>query len=154
TPGGGNTQLQYNNAGAFGGLTNVAPGSVLTSQGTSTLPIFRTNPQIDVRDGFGGSGGVDCSGVADSTTALQGMINNAPDYSSFLFPAACKVKVSGATAITIDSRIGLQFEMAGRNGNSCLSSTNQGQIFYNQSYLSGNRVIYINRSQDIEFRNV
>src|SRR5262249_37360548 len=109
----------------------------------------------DVRDGFGGSGGVDCTGASDSTSVLQNMINNAPDYSSFLFPAGCKVKVSGATAITIDQRIGLQFEMRGRNGNSCTaSSSTPEELFYSQAYAGGNRVVYINRSQALEFRNV
>jgi hypothetical protein len=154
-PAGSTSQLQFNNGGIFGGISSVAPGSLLASQGVSAAPAFQTKAQIDVRDGFGGSGGVDCTGVADSTTSLQAMINNAPDYSSFLFPAGCKVKVSGTTAITIDQRFGLQFEFKGRNGNNCnAGASTPAELFYNQTYGAGNRVLYVNRSQDIEFRNI
>jgi len=41
TPGGSSNQVQYNSAGAFGGLTNGASGTVLTSNGPSALPSFQ-----------------------------------------------------------------------------------------------------------------
>lgn len=49
-PGGSDKQLQINVAGAFGGITNVAPGSVLASAGTGNLPVFQLKAAIDVRD--------------------------------------------------------------------------------------------------------
>ena len=41
TPGGTNTQIQYNNSGAFGGITNGTAGQVLTSNGVGTLASFQ-----------------------------------------------------------------------------------------------------------------
>src|SRR2546421_5645290 len=42
TPGGANTQVQYNNNGAFDGITNGISGQVLTSNGVSAIPTFQT----------------------------------------------------------------------------------------------------------------
>ena len=39
--GGTTNQVQYNNAGAFGGITNTTAGYVLTSNGTATAPSFQ-----------------------------------------------------------------------------------------------------------------
>jgi len=41
-PGGANTQLQYNNAGSFGGIVNGTSGQVLTSNGVGSAPTFQT----------------------------------------------------------------------------------------------------------------
>lgn len=49
-PGGINTQVQYNNAGAFAGIANVAAGSLLASAGVGTAPSFQTKAVMDVRD--------------------------------------------------------------------------------------------------------
>jgi hypothetical protein len=80
TPGGANTQIQINNSGAFGAISNVAPGSVLASQGAATLPAFQTKRVIDVRD----IAGVDCTGVADSATALTAFTGNPPTTNNAL----------------------------------------------------------------------
>jgi len=48
TPGGSDTQIQYNNAGAFGGVSNGTAGHVLTSNGAGVVPSFQAS---------GGSGG-------------------------------------------------------------------------------------------------
>jgi hypothetical protein len=135
--------------GTSGGSIVGSPTNATQVIGNGSQFVPQAQATYDVRN-FG----VDCTGVSDSTTALQNLINSAPDYSSFHFPQACKVKVSGATAITIDQRIGLQFIMDGRNGNNCLSSTGEAQLFYSQAYGAGNRVLYINRSQALEFRNL
>lgn len=41
TPGGSTTQMQYNNAGAFGGVSNGTSGQVLTSNGAGVTPSFQ-----------------------------------------------------------------------------------------------------------------
>lgn len=41
TPGGSNHQVQVNNSGAFGGITNATAGQVLTSNGVSSTPSFQ-----------------------------------------------------------------------------------------------------------------
>ena len=46
SPGGSNTQVQYNNNGAFGGINSSTAGFILTSNGTSTLPSFQANTGI------------------------------------------------------------------------------------------------------------
>jgi hypothetical protein len=46
SPGGSNTQVQYNNNGAFGGINSSTAGYILTSNGTSTLPSFQANTGI------------------------------------------------------------------------------------------------------------
>lgn len=52
-PGGSNTQLQYNNSGLFGGITNGSSGSCLVSNGVSSVPSFGA---------CSGSGGVTATG--------------------------------------------------------------------------------------------
>lgn len=44
TPGGVDKQIQYNNAGAFGGVSNATAGYVLTSNGTGATPTFQAIP--------------------------------------------------------------------------------------------------------------
>lgn len=118
---------------------------------------------VDVRVGYGGSGGVDCTGGTDSTAILQNMINNAPDFTKFVFPANCHVLVSTSvgspTAITINQRSGLEFWMEGHNANSCDGGqgTNGGtgaKIFDSSAYASGARIFYINQSQRVQFHNM
>jgi len=46
TPGGSNTQVQFNNNGAFGGITNTTAGYILTSNGTTSTPSFQVNTGI------------------------------------------------------------------------------------------------------------
>lgn len=120
-----------------------------------------TGTTVDVRVGYGNSGGVDCSGATDSTANLQAMINNAPDFTKFVFPVNCKVLVSttgGAPkAITIQSRAGLEFWFEGRNASSCdLGNTGPGgaAIIDNSTYVSGATIFYINQSQRLLFHNV
>ena len=45
-PGGSSTQVQFNNNGAFGGITNTTAGFILTSNGTTTTPSFQANTGI------------------------------------------------------------------------------------------------------------
>jgi hypothetical protein len=40
TPGGSNTQVQFNDNGAFGAISNSTAGFILTSNGTTTTPSF------------------------------------------------------------------------------------------------------------------
>lgn len=54
TPGGSSGQVQYNNSSAFGGITNGASGTVLTSTGTGTAPTFQALPGAG--GGIGGAG--------------------------------------------------------------------------------------------------
>ena len=67
TPGGSDKQVQYNNAGAFGGISNGTAGYVLTSNGSGSTPSFQVaavtadyvvmsdgaNPPTPVDDGAG-----------------------------------------------------------------------------------------------------
>jgi len=46
TPGGSNTQVQFNNNGVFGGITNTTAGFILTSNGSATTPSFQANTGI------------------------------------------------------------------------------------------------------------
>jgi len=46
TPGGSNTQVQFNNNGAFGGITNTTAGFILTSNGSTSTPSFQANTGI------------------------------------------------------------------------------------------------------------
>ena len=46
TPGGSNTEIQFNNNGAFGGITNTTSGFILTSNGSATTPSFQANTGI------------------------------------------------------------------------------------------------------------
>ena len=58
--------------------------------------------------------GVDCSGVRDSSKALQSAIDAMPDAGTIKFPVGCKVKLgtgitTGGCAITVTDRLGVQF---------------------------------------------
>jgi hypothetical protein len=46
TPGGSNTEVQFNNNGAFGAISNSTAGSILTSNGTTSTPSFQVNNGI------------------------------------------------------------------------------------------------------------
>ena len=46
TPGGSSTQVQFNNSGAFGGITNTTAGFILTSNGTTSTPSFQANTGV------------------------------------------------------------------------------------------------------------
>ena len=46
TPGGSNTEVQFNNNGAFGAISNSTAGFILTSNGTTTTPSFQANTGI------------------------------------------------------------------------------------------------------------
>lgn len=46
SPGGSNTQVQFNNSGAFGGISSSTAGFILTSNGTTTTPSFQANTGI------------------------------------------------------------------------------------------------------------
>jgi hypothetical protein len=46
SPGGSNTFVQFNNNGAFGGITNTTAGFILTSNGTTSTPSFQANNGI------------------------------------------------------------------------------------------------------------
>ena len=46
TPGGSNTEIQFNNNGAFGSITNTTSGFILTSNGTTSTPSFQANNGI------------------------------------------------------------------------------------------------------------
>ncbi len=45
-PGGSSTQVQFNNNGVFGGITNTTAGFILTSNGTTSTPSFQVNNGI------------------------------------------------------------------------------------------------------------
>ena len=45
-PAGSNSQLQYNNSGSFGAITNTTAGYVLTSNGTASTPSFQASTGI------------------------------------------------------------------------------------------------------------
>lgn len=57
-----------NNAGALGSISNVAVGSQLASDGSSSTPIFQTKPFIDVRD-YASAGGITRAQMGDGQAA-------------------------------------------------------------------------------------
>ena len=87
TPGGSPTQVQFNNSGSLGGITNVAAGSFLASQGASSTPVFQPKMILDARDYSGADW---CAQVNAANTAAGS--NTAEIY----VPSA----LSGATACT------------------------------------------------------
>jgi hypothetical protein len=70
SPGGSNTQIQYNNFGSFGALTNQTPGYQFVSDGTSSVPIFQVKPVADVRD-FAAAGSITRAQVGDGQVATD-----------------------------------------------------------------------------------
>ena len=75
TPGGSDAQLQFNHLGAFAGIANVAPGSLLASTSTTSPPAPQVKLVVDMRDGVNGVAGVKCDGTADDTAAIQNYLN-------------------------------------------------------------------------------
>jgi hypothetical protein len=45
-PAGSDAQIQFNNSGTFGGITNTTAGFILTSNGTTSTPSFQANTGI------------------------------------------------------------------------------------------------------------
>lgn len=53
TPGGSNSQVQVNNNGAFGGISEGTTGQFLTSNGAGSQPTFQTyNPGVTSLDSY------------------------------------------------------------------------------------------------------
>lgn len=104
--------------------------------------------------------GVDCTGVVDSTAAIQSMINSNPDFSKFYFPMNCQALVSTSggspVAITIQSRNGLEFWFEGREANGCDIGGSGGaaRIIDKSPYVAGSKIFYINQSQRLLFHNM
>jgi hypothetical protein len=112
SPGGSNTQIQINNAGVFGAISNVAAGSVLASQGASTLPIFQTTLTFDARNL-----GVDCTGTNDMASLLQTFVSAMQPNTVIMFPASCIVKIN--SQINVPSTSGftlISAHVRGQNG--------------------------------------
>ena len=86
-------------------------GCYLISGGTScrTDAIRWTDNGLNVADA-----GIDCTGTADSTTALQNAVNAIPDGSNLWFPIGCHAKIS--STITIRSRANIGFRSAAPAG--------------------------------------
>lgn len=119
SPGGLNTQIQVNNAGVFGGITNVASGSALVSKGTSTLPSFQTKAIYDTRDWMtcdvptGSNTGTNASaglgallsaiGTQNATIRVIGTTNptNTCLVGSFRTPSNVTLDFSGGGAFTL-----------------------------------------------------
>jgi hypothetical protein len=148
SPGGANTQLQFNSLGTFGAISNVAAGSLLASQGASSTPVFQTKPAIDVRDY-----GVDCTDTIDSTTAFANAVTAAGNFGKIIVPKNCKFKISGTPGISLYKVQGLEIEFQGRQGNSCDQGGSSG-IDYTQAYAGGNTVFSVVDSQRLWFKNI
>lgn len=71
TPGGPNHSLEYNNAGAFGGVV-ILPGHTVV--GTATNPIDQSKPVIDARDIVG----MHCDGATADDATLNALTGAAP----------------------------------------------------------------------------
>lgn len=69
-PGGSANQIQYNSTGNCAGISNVAAGSVLASQGATSVPAMQTKPYYDVRDW-----GLVQNGTTDDTAALTTLLS-------------------------------------------------------------------------------
>ena len=81
---------------AFAVILSTVP---LKSQGLIIGPNAATFVQLP--------GTVDCSGVGDSTSALQTAINSMPDHSAMVVPLGCIISLSNTISIT--GRVDIQF---------------------------------------------
>lgn len=79
-PGGTTTQVQFNNAGSFGGITNGAAGTCLVSNGVSTTPSFAS-----------------CSGGATTFSAITGSTNTT---AAMVVGTGASLGVTGSGTIT------------------------------------------------------
>lgn len=135
TPGGSNTQVQFNNAGTFGAISNVASGSLLASQGASTVPIFQAKPIIDVRDA-----GIDCTGTNDSGAALNTLFGSITGVEVDI-PYNCQIKTTIELVIQGQSNFRIR-GMGTRVGTSGFSGPN----IFGCNAAASTPVLYINRS--------
>lgn len=83
-PGGSTLQIQYNNAGAFGGLSNGTAGWIMTSNGAGVAPSFQAAPAA----GIGGS-------IASGQVAVGSGVNTITGSAAFIYNATANL-VSGA----------------------------------------------------------
>lgn len=119
SPGGAPTQIQFNNAGNFGGIPNVIPGSSLVSQGTGTTPTFQTKAIYDTRDWMtcdgNGTTGTDASsgmnallaaiGTTEATIRFTGSTTNSATcrIGNIFFGSNITLDFSGGGAIQLIS---------------------------------------------------
>jgi hypothetical protein len=129
-PGGSSTQIQFNNAGTFGGITSAGTGAVVLANGTSQL-----KPYFDVRDW------TTCNGIADATPGMSTMLAAiGSSQATVQFSGQCKLNT-----ITFPANVTLDFH----NGGSFFVNTLQtvsivgpviaplSSIFFNAIAVSG-----------------
>jgi hypothetical protein len=101
----GSTCAQYNGTVPYA----VTGGNTTRTPATRAVDAWTSFPDV----------GIDCTGVADSTTALQNAINAMPDFSSLVAPAGCIVyisaKITGSNRRNIQL-ISLQIPKASQSG--------------------------------------
>lgn len=147
TPGGSNFSLQTNNSGSFGGVSSVATGSVLASNGTGAVPAWQLKPVFDVRD-FGVVG----NGTTDDTTAMQNAINAACNLGSgrggaVLLPNGSNIKLTSTLVVNKCNGITVEsFESQGQTTRTAPSNA----IFLWYGAVHG-VVFEINQTRDSKF---
>lgn len=136
TPGGSNFQIQVNNGGVFGGITNPAPGNELVSAGPSAFPVFRPFTYKDIQD----YAGIDCTGLTDSGAAFN---TAATTFSNTYvkFGETCQLRTTIELVIQGQSNFVI-------HGDGTRSGTNgvSGPAIFGCNPAASTPVLYINRS--------
>ena len=113
-PGGANTELQYNNSGAFAGLANAAANNALISAGTSTLPTW---------------------GKIGLTTHVTGLLPIANGGTGAASASAALTALGGITSVAAQTIVDTAFNNVGLGGQSAdISSTNLDTRYLNAFY--------------------
>jgi len=131
TPGGSNTQLQFNNSSAFGGITNVAGGSLLASGGVSTTPSFQVKAIYDTRDWM------TCDGSTDASSGMNSLL-------SAIGTAEASIRFIGSSNASAACRIGNTFFPANVSldfsGGGALQLISSSTVIGGGSYVNGTSV--------------
>lgn len=109
-PGGSNTEIQFNNAGAFGGISDGTSGQVLTSNGAGVTPSFQTVSgtgtvtSVSVTSANGVSGTVATATSTPAITLTLGAITPTSVAASGALSAGTTITATGTvTGATVAS---------------------------------------------------
>ena len=141
-PGGLSTQVQFNNAGAFGGIPSAGTGALVLANGTSQL-----KPYIDTRDVL------DCTYTNDSAAFLNSAWANGTtgvDSTKWMFPAPCHIKL--ANTWTIQNHSSFLFEGYSSPGSNGSPNINTPTISY--CGPAGGTVVNMQRANSTTIENL
>jgi len=139
TPGGSDTQLQYNNAGAFGGMSGTVWDNTNRSLAITGATVTTSKPVLDLSQTWN-----------DAAVTFEGMSLDVTSTASAAASAILNLKVAGVSKFNVRRNVSLGFReqfYTGMNGNGQFISRDPGGT--NGVYVDGDGGGFVRGTQQI-----